>query len=223
MKSLKILLVCALLAIGCKKDPSPPGDVELVSPAKNSECSPVNSDSGNTNLVQFSWQAASNTDTYTLRVNELDAGTTQMKTTTALSEILAIEKGTPFSWSVTAENTEVTETSVSETWFFYSPGTETSFAPFPVEVVRPNGPKAFVDDDGEVLLEWKGSDLDNDIDGYELYFGTTDNPALFASLGVNETSTKVSVVAETIYYWRLVTTDREGNSSDTGILSFEAI
>jgi len=223
MKTLKILVICALLVVGCKKDPSPPGAVTLLSPAKNSECSPIDSDSGNTNLVQFSWQAAANTDTYVLQLNELNSGTNQMKTTTALSEILAIEKGAAFSWSVTAKNTEVTQTSVSETWFFFSPGAETSYAPFPVEVLRPTGPKAFIDVNGDVTIEWAGSDLDEDIDGYELYFGTTNNPALLATFNANVTTAKIAAVTKTVYYWRLVTKDSEGNTSDTGILSFEAI
>lgn len=224
MKALKILLVCTLLAVGCKKDPpSPPGKATLLSPAKNSECSPIDSDSGNTNLVQFSWQAASHTNSYELQVNELNSGTTQMKTTTALSEILAIAKGTPFSWSVTTKNNAVTKTTKSETWFFFSPGTETSYAPFPVEVLRPSGPKAFRDINGEITLEWAGSDLDDDIDGYELYFGTVDNPALLSSLTANEMSAKVAAITKTIYYWRVVTKDKEGNTSSTGVLSFEAI
>ncbi|MDB4293369.1 hypothetical protein N9954_08180 [Maribacter sp.] len=224
MKTLKILLVCALLAVGCKKDPpSPPGKVSLLSPAKNSECSPIDSDSGNTNLVQFSWQVAPNTESYLLEVNELNSGTTQVKTTTALSEILAIEKGTPFSWKVTAKNTAVTETSVSETWFFFSPGTESSYAPFPAEVFSPIGPKAFIDVNGDLTLEWAGADLDEDIDGYELYFGAEDPPALHSSLNASQTSVKISAVTQTIYYWRVVTIDAEGNTSDTGIMSFEAI
>ena len=223
MKTLKILLVCMLLAAGCKKDPSPPGEVTLLSPAKNSECSPIDSENGNTNLVQFSWQATSNADSYILEVNELNSGTSQMKTTTALSEILAIAKGVPFSWSVTATSTEVTQTSVSETQFFFSPGTETSFAPFPAEVLRPTGPKAFINDDGEINLEWAGADLDGDIDGYELYFGTSPDPNLFSSLSASQTSVQVAAVSDTIYYWRLVVRDSEGNTSDTGIISFEAI
>ena len=224
MKTLKILLVCALLALGCKKDPpSPPGKVTLLSPAKNSECSAIDSESGNTNLVEFSWQAASHTESYVLQVNELNSGTGQMKTTTALSEILAIEKGTPFSWNVTATNRAVTEKSVSETWYFFSPGTETSYAPFPVEVLRPNGPKAFIDVNEEVSLEWVGADLDEDIDGYELFFGTENPPTLHASLTSNQTSAKVAAITKTVYYWRVITKDQEGNTSDTGVLSFEAI
>ncbi len=222
---LSILLVGALVW-GCKKDdpPSPPGVVSLVAPAKNTECSPIDSSSGNTNLVQFTWQADANSESYQLRIQDLNSGTTQTKTTTALSEILPVNKGTPFSWSVTSMNTKVTETAVSETWFFFSPGTELSYAPFPAEIVSPNGPKAFIDGSGEVTLEWAGSDLDNDIEQYQIYYSNTTPPSLYDTTTVNEASSiSVPAISNTNYYWKVVTIDREGNSSDTGILSFTAI
>lgn len=226
MRAALNILLLFVFFIGCKKDnpPSPPGKVSLVAPAKNSECSPIDSSNGNTNLVQFSWQADANTETYQLQIKDLNSGTTQTKTTTALSEILPVTKGTPYSWSVTSKNTKVTETTVSETWFFFSPGTELSYAPFPAEIVLPNGPKAFIDANGEVILKWEGSDLDNDIERYEVYYSTSNPPALFDTTTINEpTSISVAATTNTDYYWKVVTIDREGNSSDTGVLSFKAI
>ncbi len=226
MKTLKIVLLFALFALGCSKDdpPSPPGVAALTLPAKNSECSPIEEgSSANTNLVRFSWQASANTETYLLLVEDLSRGTTQMKTTTALFETLPLATGTPFSWSVTSKNTAVTETAISETWFFFSPGTETTYLPFPAGIIKPNGPKAFIDEIGEVTIEWEGFDLDNDIEGYELYFSTENPPSLFSSFGADQTMTTVAATANTIYYFKIITKDLEGNSSDTGVISFEAI
>jgi len=220
------ILILFVFLLGCKKDnpPSPPGAVLLSSPAKNSECSPVDSSNGNTNLVQFSWQVDPNSESYQLKIKNLNSGTSQTKTTTALSEILPVTKGTTFSWSVTSSNTKVTETATSETWFFFSPGTELSYAPFPAEIVLPNGPKAFIDANGEILLNWEGADLDNDIERYEVYYSSANPPALFDTVTVNEpTSLTAAATTNTDYYWKVITYDREGNSSDTGVLSFKAI
>jgi len=141
MRTLKLVFLGLLLLQGCKEDPpSPPTAAVLVSPEKNSECSPIDSDSGTTNLVRFSWLESPNTDSYQLRVTKLNSGSPpEVKTTTALSEVVALTKGIPYSWSVTSKNDQVTEIALSETWFFFSPGSETSFAPFPAELVAPSG------------------------------------------------------------------------------------
>ena len=222
--SLKALFLC-IFFIGCKKDdPSPPGAVLLIAPAKNVECSPVDSSNRNTNLVEFSWQPDSNTDSYQLRIRNLNSGTSQTKTTNATAEIMPVTKGEPFSWSVSSSNTEVDETAVSERRFFFSPGSELSYAPFPAEITKPNGPRAIVDTNSQVVLEWTGADIDNDIESYEIYFDTVTPPALFESRTSNEPTTiKVAANPDTDYYWKVVTIDSEGNTSDTGILSFKAI
>lgn len=224
MKALKFLILCVLV-LGCKKDdpPSPPGSVSLVAPAKNTECSPIDSSSGNTNLVQFSWQAASNAESYLLQVSNLVSGTTQSVSTEALTEIVPVTQGTPFSWSVTARNTKVTETSVSETWLFYSPGTELTYVPFPAQVVLPDGPKSFIDENGEITLSWTGLDFDDNIESYDIYYSTANPPTLLSTLSNSETSLKAAATADTVYYWKIVSKDADGNASDTGVLSFTAI
>jgi len=218
------ILICCMLLIGCKKDnPSPPGQVALISPTKNSECSPVDSSTGNTNSVQFEWQASSNTDSYKVQIENLNTGVTQTMTTASLSVVVPVTKGTPFSWAVISENTKVTETTMSEKWFFFSPGSESSHTPFPAEVLSPNGPKAFIDDNGEVTLNWQGSDIDGDIEGYDIYYSTTNPPNLFESKAANETSTKAAAITNTDYFWKIITKDSKGNTSDTGVLAFKAI
>jgi len=203
--------------------PSPPSAVSLLAPAKNTECSPVDSSNGNTNLVQFSWQASANTESYQLQIENLVSGTKQTVTTTELTEIVPVTKGTPFSWSVVSKNTKVTESATSETWFFFSPGTELSYIPFPAQIVLPDGPKSFIDENGELILAWSGLDIDNDIDAYDVYYSTANPPSLFTTTTASETSIKVAATTNTIYYWKVVTKDKEGNTSDSGVISFTAI
>lgn len=219
------MLVLAILVVGCKKDPEPPRAVTLVTPAKNAECNPIQSLAGDKSVVQFSWQAGANSSSYELRVTNLNTNQTQTVTTSGLSETVTIENAAPFSWSVVSKNNDVAETATSETWFFFNPGALTSFAPFPAEILNPlPGNQAFKDSNDEVLLEWEGVDLDNDIQEYEVYFGPENPPTTLITEPLSILTTKkVSVVSNTTYYWRIVTRDQEGNVSDTGVISFKAL
>ncbi len=226
MRVLTILLL-GVLFVGCKKKdpPKPPGKAALVAPAKNSECSPIQSSGSNSSVVLFSWQAGTNAEIYELRVTNLNTGTVQTKSTKSLSDTLPLEKGAPFSWLVISKNSSVAETVSSDSWFFFNPGSETTYAPFPAEIQEPAmGARVFMDINNQVTLGWTGSDLDNDIVGYELYFSLETPPTtLLASPAPGTTTQKVDVSANMVYYWRVVTKDAEGNSSDTGILDFKVL
>ena len=63
------------------------------------------------------------------------------------------------------------------------------------------------------------NDIDNDIDSYNLYFGTTDPPALLDS-GITETSFEVSVASGQTYYWQVETVDSAGNKSLSELFNF---
>lgn len=223
MRIFSIVLV-GMLLFGCKKDaPKSPEAVLLSSPAKNTECAPVQTSSESTNVVQFTWLAADHAETYELRVTNLNTGTIQTKSTQLLTETLPLQRGAPFSWVVVSKNTEVEETATSEQWMFYNPGTQTSYAPFPAEIVSPKlSESVFKDINNEITLEWSGFDLDSDIVDYDIYFSTETPPAtLIGTFASGSSSKKVSVLSKTVYYWKVVTKDENGNSSDSGIFSFK--
>lgn len=218
------LISSIMLLSGCKKDPpKPPEKVLLIAPAKNSECTPVQSTSTNSSVVRFTWQAADHTETYELRVTNLNTGTVQTKSTRGVVETLSLQKGTPFSWVVISRNSQTETTASSESWFFYNPGSLTTHVPFPAEIIVPKiGTTVFKDINNEVTLTWAGADIDNDIEGFEVYFSTENPPeTLIASPNANQTTQKVSVVSETVYYWKVLTRDAIGNISDTGIVDFK--
>ncbi len=222
-----ILLLFSVLLIGCKKksNPKPPESATLVFPNKNSECTTGSDLNQTTSEVEFKWMASDHTETYELRVTNLNNNITQTISTAAISAKLPITKGEPFSWFVRSKNTKVTETAVSETWRFYNAGSQTTYAPFPAEAVEPkSGTSIFKDINNEVTLEWYGSDIENDIEGYEVYFSTTTPPeTLIASPSFNVNSEKVSVTSNTEYYWKVITKDSEGNSSESGIFVFKVL
>ncbi|WP_036381933.1 hypothetical protein [Muricauda sp. MAR_2010_75] len=225
IRNLAIVSILALLvSCGGNDDPPPvPEGAALVFPEENSECTTGVSINETLSQVTFQWMASSNTDRYSLSVVNLDTNVPQTISTAATSASLSIAKGTPFSWSVTSISSNSDQTATSETWLFYNAGSETTYAPFPAQLVNPiSGATVQKDLANEVLLEWQGADVDNDIASFEVFFSDENPPT--TSLGALDSETmelSVSVNSDTIYYWRIITTDLEGNSSDSGVFDFK--
>ncbi len=222
-------MICGIFFLLCacrKKDsPKPPGQVQLLFPERNSECTTGQSLGLNTSRVTFNWQEAKNVKIYELRVTNINTGTAQTISTAATSASLPIEKGTPFSWLVRTRNNQVVETISSETWSFYNSGSNTYFAPFPADIISPRmSERVFKDINNEVTLSWSGSDLDDDIVNFEVYF-STENPPLnsIGTLGGTVNEQKVTVASNTVYYWSIRTKDEQGNETNSGVYSFQVL
>lgn len=226
MRIFSIILI-SILVFGCKKkdSPSPPESARLAFPDTNSECTTGQSINTTTSRVAFRWLASENTETYELRVTNLNTSVTQTISTKVLTATLPIEKGAPFSWLVRSRNSKVSEVASSQTWRFYNAGFQTTYAPFPTEIIEPKlAESVFKDINNEVTLKWSGADVDNDIVGYELYFSIETPPnTLIASPSPEDTDEKVSVSSNTVYYWKVLTKDSKGNTSDSGIFEFKVL
>lgn len=224
MRIFLVFVVGIILIGGCKKKEAPklPSSALLVYPEENSECTTGIDLGGTTSEVQLRWQAATNTDTYELRVTNNSTNTVQTITTEALSAKLPLEKGGLYSWSVTTRNTVVQEAASSLVWQFYNSGFQTTYVPFPAKINAPlSGQTVSKDINNEVALDWSGSDIEDDISGYEVYFSTVNPPeTLIDSPDSFNTSKKVSVVSGNVYYWKVITKDQEENTSDSGIYEF---
>lgn len=223
----KLSLLLIILLVACGKDsPKPPEAAVLIFPQKNSECITGISLNNTSSQVEFRWLAAKYADTYQLKfTNVLTNSSVTSAPTEALSVRVPLLKGVPYQWTITTQNNETQEIAVSEAWYFYNAGTETTFPPFPAQINEPlSGASVARDLNNEVTLGWTGADVDNDIATYDVYLDTVANPQLLlASTSISITELPASVAADTIYYWRVVTTDREGNSSDSGTYSFRVI
>ncbi|MBT8206439.1 MAG: hypothetical protein KJO20_13795, partial [Eudoraea sp.] len=95
-----------------------------------------------------------------------------------------------------------------------------NYAPFPATAVAP-ARGATITSSGTVILEWEGSDVDNDLEEYEVYFGT--NPeadTLLETLTENTLETTVTTGQDIIYYWRILSRDAAGNTSFSEIFEF---
>ena len=73
----------------------------------------------------------------------------------------------------------------------------------------------------QITLSWTGSDVDDDIVGYDVYFGTTTTPEIYTSDQVDSNLNNVALTADTIYYWQIITKDSQGNTSSSGIFQFK--
>lgn len=223
----KLSLLLIILLVACGKDsPKPPEAAVLIFPQQNSECITGISLNNTSSQVEFRWLAAKYADTYQLKfTNVLTNSSVTNAPTEALSVRVPLLKGVPYQWTITTQNNETQEISVSEAWYFYNAGTETTFPPFPAQINMPlSGASVARDLNNEVTLGWTGADVDNDIATYDVYLDTVANPQLLlVSTSISITEIPASVAADTIYYWRVVTTDREGNSSDSGTFSFRVI
>jgi hypothetical protein len=82
----------------------------------------------------------------------------------------------------------------------------------------------FKDVNNEITLSWSASDLDDDILEYEVYVSVETPPGnLIGTLPEDETTLKVSVAPNTVYYWSVITIDEEGNATNSGIYSFKVL
>ena len=205
--------------------PQPPGSVTLTAPSNGKVCETGTSTSTTKSNVDFSWEASSNTSTYDLQITNLNTSSAINKTgLTSTNTTVELDKGQPFIWKVISKNTSTTQTGTSSSWKFYLAGPGiTNYAPFPADLKTPaSGSTVSRSSDGKVTFTWEGSDPDQgDELKYTLYVDKT-NVNMSTSSDLTNLTAKtadVSLDAETLYYWRVKTSDGT-NSSFSMVYSF---
>ena len=166
---------------------TPPSAAALIFPDNNTECNEGTVLNVNQSSVTFRWTDAENADTYELNLRNLSNNNTAKTNANINSAAITLLRGTPYEWFVVSRANGTTVTATSPSWKFYNqgPGVE-NYAPFPAEVVSPSR-GATVPASGTITLEWVGSDVDDDLADFELFFGT--DPAALSSLGITIEST----------------------------------
>jgi len=224
-KQILVLFSGLLIAAGCssnkKSNPiPPPQQALLVFPALNALCNQGTPVAAGESSVTFKWNNGANADSYELNIKNLLNGavTTQSATGTQLPVTLA--ENTPYSWWVVSRSDKSILTATTDPWKFYNSGPGTvNYAPFPAELISPGSNQSVSASNGALTLSWKGSAVDSGVLTYDLYFGPASNPGLLKS-GLMASQYGVMVSAGTIYYWKIVTRDANGNSSDSGVSEF---
>jgi len=228
-----ILWLCTLILIaGCGKsgsnpEPAPPVPVPdpvksvLTAPAQNSLCISGNVISATQASITLSWAAAANADSYEVGIKNLLTGVVTTQVASANQLTITLQRTTPYSWYVVSKSNSTTHTAVSDTWKFYVAGTGSiTYSPFPAGITAPTFGQAFAAGVTTVNLTWTGSDVDNDIVGYDVYFGTAATPPLFKSNVTDLFLNGVTIASGNTYYWKIITKDSAGNTSDSGVFQF---
>ena len=233
MKILKLIALLGLIAfIGCGgdggDDPGPPPVVEkipekasLVFPLNNEECVSGIQMNDTQSTVNFSWSAGKNATSYELVIVNLLSGSQWTYSVNDLNVDKVLEMNTPYKWHVISKSSTSTKTATSDSWRFYNSGpAETTYAPFPAEVVSPEMGENL--NAASVNLQWETSDVDGDLASFEVYFGTV-NPPVDLLDEVTDTFINDVAVTPNTYYWMVKSFDEKGNSSDSGVFEFKIL
>lgn len=172
--------------------------------------------------ISFEWKKGINTDKFVLNIKNLDSDKSYEIETENTKADAIIETGKPYSWYVESISTSIMDTAISEEWKFYSAeeGAE-AHPPFPAEIIKPAFAQV-LDKENTADLLWNGNDVDNDIIGYKIYFGSTNPPLFFEEVG-NVNQLEISVNSNTIYYWQIETMDSHNNSSYSIVSQFKVM
>jgi hypothetical protein len=220
-----VLTVISACGGGKKQAPIPePSAAILSAPLNNEACVTGVALSDTESKINLVWSAASNVESYELTITNLLTKAQQTQSTTSTSTEITLKRNTPYSWFVTSKSTKTATTAKSSIWKFYNPGLgASSFPPYPAEIVSPTMGQLVNLNAGKITFQWKGSDADNDILNYDIYLGTNfNNLPVIKSQHTTTSLPDVSVNANTTYYWKVVSRDGKGNTSDSGLYEFKS-
>jgi hypothetical protein len=229
LKHTSLYIFYCLIVISCSEgdsDPAPilhPGNINLISPSNNNLCENGVEVSNNTSSVTFNWNFSENTESYDIVITNLDTNQESLNsniTTNSFEKTLT--KGHPYSWKVTSRNNESTQQGNSPTWNFYlSADGITNYSPFPAQLIYPENNQNFDNNTNSIVLDWIGSDIDNEDLIYTIYFDNIDgNQSPQQSLiDISEDEIEINVEPNNSYFWKIKTSDGE-NSSFSQIYEF---
>ncbi|WP_448702316.1 hypothetical protein ACFGVR_08215 [Mucilaginibacter sp. AW1-3] len=226
-KYIIILTAIAALMAGCGKKNDPngapdPQAAKLTFPAQSSACTTGTVISSTQSTIVFTWNSASGTDSYEIDIKNLLTGTIATQTVSTNQYTATLLRDTPYSWYVVSKSSSSAVTAKSEVWKFYNAGIGTvSHPPFPADNLSPTFGQNVSATAGAINLSWTASDPDNDIAAYDVYFGTTSTPAISKSNITDKFANGITVTSRTTYYWKVVTKDAAGNTSDSGVFQFK--
>ena len=190
--------------------------ISLIFPEKDSDCTEGILVSDTQSELVFKWADENGNGPYTVHLtNSINLQTEEFESDTMELPII-IDRSVSYSWYVTG-----TSNTTSETWSFYNagPGLESSI-PLPATALSPSSGAAISQTSTTVNLSWRSEDYDDDIVGYDVYFGESQAPPLYQSDVLETRLNGIPVSAGKTYYWKIVTRDRIGNESTSQIFVF---
>jgi hypothetical protein len=172
--------------------------------------------------ITFPWNASQNANEYEVEIINLNDNYSQKMLSKDRSLEVVLKHGEPYAWTVTAFVDDASIT--SKEWKFYLAGNGiVNYAPFPPELISPR-PSARVNlnSNGQVVLNWTSSDVDGDLETYELYMDQNDGSTLIQTFTEVENTIEIGIVADPgiTYLWKVLAIDSDGNSSSSGVYYF---
>ena len=195
----------------------------LLAPSNLNTCNSATRINDLERQVRFQWTATLNTESYNLVVQNTLTGEQQTITTSLLTESIILTSGAPYQWYVISKSSLTGEEGKSSIWYFYLEGNpQASHFPFPALLLSPsdelivslNASNAFT-------FEWEGNDLDNDIQGYDFYLGTSSSSLNKEREAITSQQVTLVLIPNTIYFWQIISKDLQGNRSTSEIYQFQ--
>lgn len=223
-KIVYILVIAALIGTSCSSgggddtggggdtSDSKPSSPTLVFPSQNQLCT--------TNVLNFEWQASTNSDgssvIYILEIAKDNQFNNKVvnEVLTTLSKIVTLEKGFAYYWRVKARSTKNIESDYSPTAQFYTEEVPNSnHLPFAPALKSPFLGQYLEAGTTMVNLEWTASDVDGDPVTFDVYFGKGKDALTIVSEDISANTIQVNLdVVDTTYYWKVVVKDDKGAS-----------
>lgn len=227
--NLRIFLILILI-IGCSKDSIPdPSPAVLLAPKNGDNCETAIPINLTESKVNFSWIKSENTDEYELVIKNSTKNTVYTKEladSDTENENIYIDEvllnGDTYSWYVISKSINSPVSTQSEVWQFYLEGNvEPDYIPQPSNLIYPENESILSLDISDVIqFIWSSKDEDNNIDYYHFYLGQEIDNVLKIGDEIKQTSYEQKLEINKTYYWKVVTFDIQGNSSDSAINKF---
>jgi len=219
------LLIIVLIQFNCSKDAGPqdPTVPNLIFPNNNEACFDGNIINDTQSDVNFQWSLSTNAINYEVVVNNLANQSTQVFGSSTNQLEITLTNAEPYSWSVNAIGEDGSTPASSDTWKFYLAGKNViNYAPFPPELLNPRSGGNLTPVNGTIILSWNCTDVDNDLDSFEIYLDNLNATTLIKSVPYETLTTEVEINVENRkdYYWKIIAYDSNGNSSSSGVYGF---
>ncbi|MGB0376130.1 MAG: hypothetical protein ACPGC5_02925 [Flavobacteriaceae bacterium] len=201
---------------------SPPAAAQLIRPENQSLCLDGEEVTPILSRVSFQWQAAENTQAYTLIVTDVETQQQQQSQITTTEAEVSLTVGKAYRWKVISRQNQSNQTAESPSWIFFLEGNPSpNYAPFPATLVFPaSGQSLARVDYPSIPFQWEGADLDNDSLTYDLYVGTNSQTLVLAAENLSEESFTKSNMDVGTYYWQVFSRDPNGNQTASDLQGF---
>jgi len=203
---------------GNSRDPQP---AELVFPLRDEVCNAGIFVSDTESDVEFRWQPAQNANSYTVVLTNLTDNTEQQLQASENRLIIRLLQDQSYSWSIISRSPNTQNTAESPTWRLYNAARGVqNHAPFPANVIAPsNGSISSVNE--ALNLTWEGSDPDNDIESFDVFFGEDETSLNLIGNTQQMTFLTPNIVSGGTYFWKISSRDTFGNITESQLFSFE--